>query len=463
MSHFQFKRKPYALTLALLASAASAMAAEPAPAAAPAPSSALSWNGVTLYGTVDLGFSTQSNGSAMSKNATNGVNYLIGKNSNGTQQGITPNGLSQSSIGVKGDFVMNPNVSLLFKLESGFDPVTMTLANGPASLRDNNGFSSSTAPNTNSSSARAGQVFNGAAFVGIKHNNVGTFTFGRQSSVLKDNVGKYDPAPSNAFSLIGNSGTTAGGGNTENGTMNDSFKYEGKVGPVRMAAIFQPGGAKDALIASDGYTGTAYQLSLGSDIGNFSFDVTGSQINSTLALAAESTNVGTLKGTESDNTAWALMGKYTMGNAQVLGGFETIQYKNPNNPLSAGVTSVGNYTIGTLTQNAYNNTKTLNVTWIGLKYAVTPKLTVSGAYYNYNQSYANTSCSDASASTCSGTEDVYSLLAIYKVMNPLELYAGVTSTTVNNGIANGYVGVSSAAGNNSAYNLTTMVGARYKF
>jgi predicted porin len=61
----------------------------------------------------------------------------------------------------------------------------------------------------------AGQAFQ-QAFAGFSSKTYGTITFGRQNTTLTDGIAKYDPnyAPQ-AFSLIGLSGTTAGGGDTE--------------------------------------------------------------------------------------------------------------------------------------------------------------------------------------------------------------------------------------------------------
>ena len=44
----------------------------------------LTWNGITLYGLVDMGITYQNHGAPLSSTAGLGLNYLISKNSNGS-------------------------------------------------------------------------------------------------------------------------------------------------------------------------------------------------------------------------------------------------------------------------------------------------------------------------------------------------------------------------------------------
>ena len=68
----------------------------------PVDDDSLTWNGVTLYGTFDLGVAYQTHGTPLSQDWMVGLGYIISKNSNKSITSITaPNGLSQSRIGVK--------------------------------------------------------------------------------------------------------------------------------------------------------------------------------------------------------------------------------------------------------------------------------------------------------------------------------------------------------------------------
>jgi hypothetical protein len=82
----------------------------------------LSWNGLTLYRTIDVGASYDTHGVPFNGAYPHGVERLISKNSNRSLISIAPNGLSQSSVGVKGAEPLAPDWSLIFNLETGFNP-----------------------------------------------------------------------------------------------------------------------------------------------------------------------------------------------------------------------------------------------------------------------------------------------------------------------------------------------------
>ncbi len=135
------------------------------------------------------------------------------KNSNKSITGVTPNNLSQSRIGLQG---MEPLFGSaigrgVFKLETFFNPQSGKISDALKSLTQNNGRSvASGTQTTNLDSSIAGQIFQ-QSYAGFSSKTFGTLTFGRQNTLLADGVGKYDPnAASQAFSLIGLSGTTAG-------------------------------------------------------------------------------------------------------------------------------------------------------------------------------------------------------------------------------------------------------------
>jgi predicted porin len=108
-----------------------------------------------------------------------------------------------------------------------------------------------------------------------------------------------------------------------------------------------------------------------------------------------------------------------------------------------GVVGEGGYTLSFVTNNAFYHHKDLQITWIGARYLVTDRLTVSGAYYNYIQnSYGAQNCSNASAGTCSGTFGMVSAMADYRLRPRWDVYAGIESSWATNGLASGYLQVS---------------------
>jgi predicted porin len=93
----------------------------------------LTWYGVTIYGTIDVGGGWQSHGAPFSPISSVGASYLISKEGRASLWGLAPNALSQSTIGVKANEPIGGGWSFLFDLDAGFDPYSLRLANGPGS------------------------------------------------------------------------------------------------------------------------------------------------------------------------------------------------------------------------------------------------------------------------------------------------------------------------------------------
>ena len=132
-------------------------------------------------------------------------------------------------------------------------------------------------------------------------------------------------------------------------------------------------------------------------------------------------------------------------------------------PLSAGF-NVAAYTIAFVNvqsgaKSTYVNDKTLQVFWGGFRYTVIPQLDLVGAYYGYKQNAYGTGtfagCSTNASGTCSGTEDVISFDADYRLTKRFDGYAGVMYSGVHNGLANGYLFHTT--------DVTTTMGVRFKF
>ena len=424
----------------------------------------LTWLGITLYGKIDVGVAYQTHGAPLNLDSAQGLNYVIAKSSNKPLTTLAPNGLSPSIIGVKGEKELVDGFSGIFKLETGFDLLSLRLANGPQSLVHNNGRSLATQTSSNDSN-QAGQLDNTAGYVGINSKNYGTLTFGRQNGLLADKVVEYDPnGASYAFSVAGGSSAVRGIGVTQSARLNSSLKYTDQIGWLRVGGQYQFSGKQYTLFGTDGTSGSATEISLGGNYGKFSTDFIYGHKNGAISAASLSSiqlltqPADSLAATVSDNTSYTVLGKYDIDRATAYVGYERIQFANPSTHLSAGTDYLGGYKLSVLTQNAYNINKVLQVYWVGLKYSVTPKLTLTGTYYAYNQnSYAtgnNFGCSNSSNPKCSGTLDAESIVAIYKLTKRMDVYGGIMRSAVQNGLASGYLNTS---------NLNTMAGGRYTF
>ena len=436
------------------ASNAAATAVGSAASNADGPVDALTWRGFTLYGTLDAGYNVETHGVRASPQFPPGPEYLISKNSNQPQYQWAPNGLSQSQIGLKGDFPVGGDTNVLFKADTGFNPLTGRLSDALGAQQANNGVPAS-AQTANADSSRAGQVINGQGYAGVGNATWGTLTYGRHNSLILDGMSRYDPqALSYAFSLIGYSGVYAGAGSSEDARLDNSFKYSNQLGPVRLAGLYQLGG-------TTGSPGTAYSLNAGTEYGAYAVDayyavkhdaIASTALSPTQVLTAPS---GALSGAVSDNSAYALMMSYLWGPAKFYLGFEGITFTNPANPLQAGQETIGGYTLGVVNNTAYNLHKELFVTWAGVKYAFTPNLDLTGAYYHLSQnSYNANGCGNNSAASCSGEGDIASLVLDYKLIRRVDVYAGGMYSVFSNGLASGYL---------YTHNVSWMTGARFSF
>jgi len=446
------------------------------PSAAPASgpkksdSGALTWNGITLYGTVDIGVEYVSHGAPLSQTWGPGLPSFIQNFSNHSITSVNGNGLSQSKIGISG---VEPIPGLtdwsgIFRVETGFNPWSGRLVDGPASLAADNGKAAAVKTSAGDSS-RAGQAFNGVAFAGISNKTFGTLTFGRHNGLMLDLLSKYDPQlQAQAFSPIALSGTAGGLGATESNRLDNSIKYNLSVGPVRVAAIHAFG--------SDGYfPQNANEFTVGADLGGFSIDALYGLVHGEVAAASLSAaNVttlstapqplpgwslaNTLAGTVSDNTGYSVQMSYNAKEffpVKVYAGWERIKYNNPSHPIPVGTQILNGYILGIVSNTGFNIQKILQISWVGARWSVTPDFDLTGAFYGYNQkSFAANGCSDASATSCAGTMADVSLVGDYHFTKRFDAYAGVNWSKVQDGLASGFLFTSE---------YSPMVGVRYNF
>ena len=407
----------------------------------------LSWGPFTVYGTVDVGVGYESNGAPYTAAWNNGVNSFITKQNYGSKWLFTPNGLSQSVVGVKASQSLAPlglpGWSLIATVETGFNPYYGYLADAQRSQVQNNG-KALTLQGANANSSRTGQWDNSQAFVGLSNKTYGTLTVGRVNTLSLDAINSYDPmGGSYAFSPLGFSGSYAGFGDTEAARANTAVKYRLDVPyPSFYGANFRVG----VLVQWGGYdqgngTNGLYQGQVGGDFNLFggapyagvlSMDFIGS-------WAKDAANMGTFTGTcttltkgplagqtgctsgipmfygnndlqatLSNNTGFLFTAKYKVQALTVYGGYGFIKQANPSDDYLNGFSTIGgwdvpatiestNAAIKKLFPTAWTNYTNYNVNrfapyfWVGAKYAINSQIDVTGAYYYQQQSDFNTS------------------------------------------------------------------------
>jgi len=416
----------------------------------------LTWNGITVYGTVDIGLAYQSHGSPVSQDFYPTLNYIIAPNSNKSISAVASNGLSQSKVGIRGTEALNDEFNFIFNGEMGFNPTSGKLADAPASLIHNNGVALANRT-TAGDGSRAGQFFNGTAYAGLGSKDYGTLTIGRQNALFLDNVVKYDPMnASYAFSIIGYSGVAGGMGDTEDARLDGSVKYVYKYDMFHFGAQYQFG-------KTDSSPGESWSLDGGFDYAGFSVDAAWGEKKDALAVATLSTaqlaTPGTphdaLSATVSDNEAWELLASYTNGPWKASGGYEHIDYSNPSLPVAPSFSGLGGYFIAFTNNAAFPHDKILKITWLGLKYNITKDFDITGAWYGYDQNaFGAVHCSTNAASNCSGSEDVWSLRLDYRFNKRFDIYAGTSWSKVKDGLSAGFLNTSTN---------TIMAGFRFNF
>jgi predicted porin len=412
---------------------------------------ALAYYGITVYGTIDIGGGYETHGTPFNGDLHTGVEELVQKNSNRPMWLLTPNGMSQSNIGIKGNEAIAQGWNFIFDLNFGFDPYSLTAANGLQSLLDNNGVPLAS-QTSNADSSRAGQFYNSVGYAGLTSSTYGTLTVGRQNALELDGVNAYDPmGGSYAFSVIGWQGTAVGGGDTEDARISTSVKYRVDVADnlFRLGAMVQVGGYDQGNSAQNEY---GFQIGKDFDFGasgRLSLDAIetynkGAVKSTALAAgsAAYAANPDTLGATISDNTSMMLLAKYTYQQLKLFGGYEFISMANPSSPLTSGFTDVGGIPVlfSNISQTGFVNDEHLQIMWTGARYAFTDTLDAGIAYYHYDQnSYGKTYCADTSASTCAGTLDAVSVNVDWQFAKKFDAYAGMMYSKVHNGLANGYL------------------------
>ena len=420
-------------------------------------------NGLTFYGTIDVGVSYDTHGVPNSTIGNVGSYYVIQKASNKSNWGLSQSGMGQSRLGFKGADDLGDGWTGLFKLEAAINPVGGNLTDALKSQTNNNGV-----PQANQTagvdSSAAGQAFARAAYVGLSNDKYGTLTLGRQTTLTADAISTYDPIyNAYAFSLIGFSGTTAGSGSTEDTRWDNSVKYLYAYGPARLGLQYQFGGT---ITRND----TGYSADLGYDLNGLSIDavythkkdevsagsLSSAQVLTTVGLGLDPEK--SFAATVSDNDSYTIAARYNWDKFKFFAGFEYIKSMNPSSPLAAGFVDIGGYTGSIVNNTAFTKNRQQDIAWAGARYAVTPKLEVDGAYYYLHQnSYAtgaNTGCDDTRAGTCSGDEHVFSLVADYHFSKKFDTYAGAMYSQVLNGLASGFYH------NN---NVSPTIGLRYTF
>jgi predicted porin len=475
----------------------------------------LSWGPFTAYGTLDGGLTYESNGAPYNARWNNGVDSFIQKQSYGAKWLWSPNNLSQSVAGLKMSqplpFLSGPFLSgwsLIGTWEWGFNPYYGFPAAAQQSQVNQNG-KALLLQGAGADSSRTGQPDNSQAFLGISNKTLGTLTAGRVNTLSLDAINSYDPmGGSYAFSPLGFSGSFAGFGDTEAARANTAFKYRLNLplpalylADFRVAGLAQWGGYDQG----NGTNGM-YQGQVGADMnlfggtpwaGTLSMDAIGSWAKDVVNLSTFTGTCATLtkgpfdgqtgctsglpmfyadtdlKATLSNNTGFLFTAKYKWQAWTVYGGYAWLRQADPSDNFPDGFRTIGGWNVPATIPSTFPDAKkfwptqwvtTTNFAipriapyfWIGAKYAVTPQLDVTGAFYYLDQTnFSTTPCAGTLFTTvapngnkiavgrinsgnCAGSETFFSALIDYRPFKRVDLYAGLMVSNVYSGLASGF-------------------------
>src|SRR5271170_1065473 len=423
----------------------------------------LTWHGITLYGVIDIGIQFDTHMAPFTPYRPAASGNIVRQNGSQSVTGLTPSNMGQSRVGLQGVEPLNEDWAAVFQVETFFNPQSGEIADSLKSLAVNNGRTLA-AQSVGVDGSSAGQAFQ-TAYVGLKSARFGTLTFGRQITLLSEGTIKYDPNyNATAFGLMGASNTYSGGGSSEDNRLDSTAKYSaGFDDRVHLAALYKFNG-------SNGSANTAFQADIGAEYAGVSVDAYYSKLNSaitatslTSAQVAKLPALGysvsnSLAATISDNTTYSLMALYNFNPLKFFAGYMHIKYANPNTSLGAGFNDIGGYVLAFVTNSAYNNSKTVQVYWSGVRYTVIPDLDLTAAYYGYHQNAYGTGkqagCTTSAYSTCSGTFEAFSFDADYHFNKHFDAYLGAMYSGVHDGAASGYINTT---------NINPTIGVRYKF
>jgi predicted porin len=431
----------------------------------------LAWYGVRFYGTMDVGYGYQTHGAPFDTSYSPGVTYVFGKMNRGGMWLLSPNGLSQSNVGIQVKEPLGLGWSFVGQFEVGFDPYSLNFASGPGPL-----FSNIHVPlalqTSNGDSSRAGQFYNALGFFGVSNDTYGTLTFFRQNELTLDAISAYDPmGGSYAFSVIGYSGVTGGGGLTENARQTTAIKYRVNIGDFRIGVFGQVGdydfnnSAKGIIQGQVGGDVKIWRGVLSLDaIGGYTKDGVSLGLTGPTNAFGYPTNPFTstseiLTATISNNTNVMALAKYTVDRLKLYAGYEWVQFANPSDAfatfsgfndiagdfLCAGCTNINGTNINSTAFSAKD--KILQIVWAGARYSVTDSLDVAAAWYHYDQNNFATgttlvNCAvfgNASSSSCAGTLDAASFLIDWKFAPKWDTYIGTMYSQMRGGLDNGFL------------------------
>jgi GBP family porin len=352
---------------------------------------------VTLYGLIDAGVMYTSNQSGSSN----------------VQQ--TSGALNGSRWGLRGSEDLGGGLKTIFVLENGF-----SISNGTAK--------------------QGSRMFGRQAFVGLSSDQAGTVTLGRQYDSVVDNLG--------GLALNGTQyGGTIASHPYDNDNLNNSFRVSNSLkyqsvnyGGLKFNALYGFSNAAGGFSNNRAYSvGATYSFGgLKAGAGYLQLNNSGSTINSSGAVSDDATF------TASRQRTYGAGLNYAFGAANVGFVFTQTQLSN--------LTAINSSNAGATTSLTGNSARFSNYE-INARYAVTPAVTLSGAY----------TYTDASLEGISPKYHQFTLQADYALSKRTDVYAEGAYQRVVDGEGKIHADIMGVSASNSNSQAVATVGIRHRF
>jgi len=397
-------------------------------------------DGVELYGIMDLAVAQVSNAASADSTFPSSLKLKGGVASSTTTSltAMVSGGIQGSRWGIKGSEDLGGDMKALFQLESGIQANDGALGNGWATK--------ATGTANGDASSLNGQLFGRTAWVGLSDKDLGTIKFGRQYSVIYDTYNEFDPVQfATLFSPTGNSGSVAGGGNTELVRQDNSIKYVGKTDNLSYTAMYKLGN-----IAGSTSAGSVFGAQLAYNNGAFgaavayqsAIDALGYDSYTAATGSGSTYTPASYKGRVGNISSYIVAVKYKFNN-QLTGkaNYQRVTYNNPSDTDSTFLTNnflsySGGYSFTSVAARNVGSAG-FNISSVGGDYKLSDKLALYAGYYVINYDAAGGAKLTGKLTDPSISEQYASLLLDYNLSKRTDVYFGGMQVNTNASLTSG--------------------------
>ena len=396
---------------------------------------------IEIYGILDDSVAHIEHSLPTSDVHTFGFNsYNVPAQDQGTRWAVVSGAEQMSRYGLQGNETFSNGFSGFFKLEGAVNSASGQIANNGRSVLNN----ANTLSTISSASSINGQAFSRAQYVGISYPLFGSIQVGRTVAFSTEQTSEFDPLhASGLYSPIGYSGTIGGGlGITENGRLDNSVRYDNKIGDVSFGAQYKIA-QTDSSEAAD--VGSVLEGMVAYRGGPLSVELAGSRAKNTPSLSYKlfTNDVGLRV---SDSFGFMLGAKYDLtSNAAIYAGFEHTDQTIPSasNNWSTQITSYYDMPIaGLVTAKAFNpawGNAPIRTFWVGADYQFTDAFLLSVGYYNVDN--------EANSHNDQYTNQQFAIMPDYKFDEHFDVYAGLMIAHYTGAYLTQYTPITLATGN----------------